>query len=303
MKKILKYMVYAVSIVLFVSIVSITYIFIRLPSPTEIAAKLPSKSRTEPETSRVIDKEKLADANLKNENATEAKFTTQKTSSEDMSVEEKTFNDALGKEIFDYEGPISKTCDNLSKAASSLFTDKNFIESFQGSLGSDPEDPFLQAFLAPLKKAVRLPKMKAFFEEVSLYKEKNMKASLLDKGYFYTKALTAVNEIKENKDELNIASDRAYRMYALSRAIQKKPGLAQDSAVRDFCYQLQNAIENTSNVDRQVENAEFLRFLNYAGLDSKEVGYDPKFQTDFKVEMSDGNLKIGLGWLGQEMVK
>src|SRR5690606_29797049 len=150
---------------------------------------------------------------------------------------EKELNDRVAKEIFNYENSISKSCENLTKAPQSKFMGKSFIESFQETLGKDVNDPFLQAFLAPLKKAVRYQKMKEFFVEVSNYKEMHntAKVGILDKGYFYYKALEAVREIKEHKEDLNVASDRAYRMFSLARAIQLKPELAQDNAVVDFC--------------------------------------------------------------------
>src|SRR5690606_33790409 len=124
---------------------------------------------------------------------------------------------------------------------------------------------------------VRYPKMKEFFVEVSNYKEMHntAKVGILDKGYFYYKALEAVREIKEHKEDLNVAPDRAYRMFSLARAIQLKPELAQDNAVVDFCYQLQNSIVSTDITDPDQENAEFLKFLNYARLEANQVGYDP----------------------------
>lgn len=301
--KILKYLTYAISILLLLSVGSLVYMFLRLPSPQELAERIPGSKKniasaqapaSDGDTVSAIPTSYQELENLQEKLRTDQKLTAE---------EQKKFDQLLGDEIFNYEKPISETCDNLSKAPSSDFLSKSFDVAFPEAFGKDIRDPFLQAILAPLKKATRFPKMKVFFKEVVLYKEQTKEAGLLNKAYFYGKAFAAVQEIKSRKNELNIASDRAYRMYVLTKAVQKKPELALDGSVKDFCYQLQNTIENTTDVDYEQENAEFLKFLNYAGLDSSDVDYDPSMRTDFKINLEGGSLQMGLGWIGKEMTR
>jgi hypothetical protein len=163
--------------------------------------------------------------------------------------------------------------------------------------GDHRNDAVIESFRLPLKNVFQSRPVRELFSEIEeLDKNKiegEEQTSYLKKVGFYALAVKKVQEMYNLKPQYEEMSDRAYDLYVISEIAQKKPELALDKHVLDYCNQLQESIGNRSKTDIAEEKKEILKLIDYAGMTPKELNFDPNARTQFDISLSKKNLSFG----------
>jgi hypothetical protein len=70
-----------------------------------------------------------------------------------------------------------------------------------------------------------------------------------------------------------------------------------DSAVLNYCQDIENNLNASSPIHFKEERQAFNEFMQETGVDPKDVGYDPNYHTELKVELNKGSLLMKGGWI------
>jgi hypothetical protein len=83
--------------------------------------------------------------------------------------------------------------------------------------------------------------------------------------------------------------------------VNLKPQLASDPNTLEFCQKIENMINSRENLSLSEQKAEFEKFLEYSGIQAKEIGYDPNYKTQLSVNFQNKDKNFGVtmsgGWL------
>jgi hypothetical protein len=190
-----------------------------------------------------------------------------------------------------------QVCEHLGAAAK--YETKEKIDELMNQAidDADNENPLTTSLKIPIQIALERPTIRSLMQE-AMEMPKGQDESVLQKMGFYKRALDAYKDLRENRQDLERLSDRAYHLYVIGRAVQKRPELANDPRTRDFCGQVQQLLLSQTipqNLDE--ERAEVLKFLDYVKLTPQEIGFDPQAWTklNFDLDFKKRTFQFGAG--------
>lgn len=196
--------------------------------------------------------------------------------------------------------PMVESCKELAAAGDSKFlrdSENANAKYFFKSLASEQKDPLVESAAPIFRYVFRAPGMSEAMETLKEAEEKQ-DMGLLDKAEFYANILRAGNFLRENKHDVDVILQRSYNMHVLARAVGLRPELARDSATLSFCDQIEKAINNgTENFDATEEAQEVSRFLNENGIDPRSVGFDPRYRSQVKMNLSSTQVSLNDSWI------
>src|SRR5690606_4867250 len=118
---------------------------------------------------------------------------------------------------------------------------------------------------------------------------------------FYTKAANKVREIYSRKEEYEEIGDRGYHLYVITQLVTKKPELARDRNLLDFCDQLETSVANRSKTNIEEERSELLKLIEYAGMTPEQLNFNPKIRTKFHVNLNNKGITFGFDYPGSKV--
>lgn len=211
----------------------------------------------------------------------------------------KNTEQVLLQDFLDTRKPLVETCRNLAQASQSHFfrdpqnaSAKYFFES----LALESKDPLVETAAPVLRFMFRAPGMQSVVDMV-MKSEAEKDPSLLKKAEFYYEIYRAGEYLKNHKSDIDMILQKTYNMHHLAKAVAQKPELAKDSATLSFCEQMEMNVNESGSYDAEEAAAEMLKFLNDAGVDPKSIGYDPKYRSQVKMNLSSTQLNINDAWV------
>ncbi|MES2769773.1 MAG: hypothetical protein V4596_11570 [Bdellovibrionota bacterium] len=288
--KIFKYSLISVALFLLIAVGFFLYSVSQLPDPIALKEKI----KTE--------KEVKSPTELQKEISAEVESLSQTLEPENESVQQPTHVAATksntSEQVFgliNEEYSDIRVCENLGKPSTKDIT-PNVI--FDAIASKDRNDSKLESFRVPIKHIFQSKPMKELFAEIDEVDKDNLqgeeRTSYLKKIGFYAIAVKKAQEAYSQKAEYEEIGDRAYDLYVISQIVEKKPELALDKNVLDFCNQLQTSIGQKSKSDITEERKELLKLIEYAGLTPQQLDFNPQVRTKFNIDLSKTGLSFGL---------
>jgi len=197
--------------------------------------------------------------------------------------------------------PLMSSCKNLQQASQSGFlkdsknaSAKYFVES----LSQDQKDPLVESAVPVIRYVFRAPGIGDAF---ALLSESELPTEdLVQKAEFYTHLLRAGSFIREHRADIDAILQRSYNMHVLTKAVAQRPELARDPATLSFCEQIEKATNfGIADFNPEEESKEISRFLADAGISPLSVGFDPKYRSQVKLNISSTGVRLDNTWLTQ----
>lgn len=295
MKKALK----VIAVVLGVSVIGfivVALLFIKaLPSPWEIKQKLSPQKAKSPE---------FAQTHQENAAATPAPTTpsaaVSKTHEEKVDDKKVQGWKIIKEDFLNTQVPFASVCTNLPMAERSHFLradDSGSANEFTNRLlDTNSKDPIVESAASLFRYLFRLGSFDELFDMIEKAERENDQG-LLKKAEFYTKLGLAAQEVRSNKANIDRVLMKGYNLYVLSRAVGKHPELARDPATLNYCDQLEKNMNLNLEFNADEQAAELQKFLDYAKVDPKEVGFDPSYRSDVKFNFSQNSLQLNHIWI------
>lgn len=294
--KILKYVSLALGLFLVTAVGFFLYSVSKLPDPIAIKQKLKSEESS-PELQNEVQKEITEEVDKLSEAVepgstegavVEAKPKSSNTTEEIMRIVKEDFKDI-------------RVCENLSKPTVGNLSPEVMFQSISDSTR---EDSSIESFRISIKNIFQSKPVAELFSEIESVESNNLqgeeKSDYLKKVGFYSFAAKKAYEIYSNKAEYEEMGDRSYHLYVISQIARKKPELAQDKNVLDFCNQLEASIGEKSKTNIDEERKELVKLIEYAGMTPKELGFNPAVRTKFQLEMKEKSISFGLTHPGMD---
>lgn len=301
MKKFLKVLGITLGVLVIVVFIALIFLLKSLPSPAEIGRYIkPSNVKT---TLKEAHKTEKADTAKTATAAPSASPTPTTDDNKTMTYQLKNEEDQkLLADLMDERKPLSNVCaslDNAGKSRLNGYSFKEFGERYKQSVLGDERDrdPLIQSIKPTLRYLFSETSLKDLVAEAQEAADRGEDDSLMNKAGFYAKAYAAYREILSNRDQINNIMDRSYHLMILSKVVAKKPELLSDNRVHDYCSEIENALNGSNPISWVDEREEFNKFMDYSGVDPKEVGYDPNYRTQVKVEYSKKGVQVHGGWI------
>jgi hypothetical protein len=197
------------------------------------------------------------------------------------------------------EVPLTDFCShmNLPSKAGGLKSIDDFGRTFRDHfMKENGQDMAMDALLPLFRTMLRYPEMTELIELLKNSREPD-RDGVIAKAEFYALITRAYYRLNSQRPVLEDIMDRNYHLFMLARAIQKKPELAKDPAVMDYCLQIQNATNESQPFGAEEERAAFTGFLEQSGVSASEIGYDSNYKTKFTVKASGLNIALKGGWM------
>ncbi|MBV2168711.1 MAG: hypothetical protein KUL82_08395 [Bdellovibrio sp.] len=205
----------------------------------------------------------------------------------------------LLEDFLDTRKPLVEGCRNLERASQSHFfrdpqnaSAKYFFEILAG----ETKDPLVETAAPVMRFMFRAPGMQSVVDMV-MKSEEEKDPGLLKKAEFYYEIYRAGEYLKNHKSDIDMILQKTYNMHHLAKAVAQKPDLAKDSATLSFCEQMEKNVNENGSYDAEEAAAEMLKFLADAGVDPKSIGYDPKYRSQVKMNLSSTQLNINDAWV------
>lgn len=295
--KFVKYSFIAIALFLVTAVGFFLYSVSKLPDPVtikkEIDKQVPAKSDIQNEISDEIESlSQVADEKEPIPVGESAK----------LEKSAKTIETQGGSKIFDLikeDYKDIRICENLGRS-SKVKMDLNIVQD--ALYDNHRNDPAIESFRVPLKNVFQSKPVKELFSEIERLDKNKVegeeRSSYLQKVGFYALAAKKAQEMYSMKSEYEEVSDRAYDLYVISEIAKKKPELAQDKAVLDYCNELEASIGNKAKTDLKEEKKEILKLIDYAGLTPQELNFDPEARTKFQISLTKKALSFGFNHPG-----
>lgn len=206
----------------------------------------------------------------------------------------------LINDMTDERLPLAEVCGNLRyshKVQLNGYSLKDFGQAYKDSVISSEKDPVIQAIKPSLRYIFRQPQMRGLLTLALESSEKGEDESLMGKAEFYNKAYSAYRELQARQKNVEQIMDRSYQLMILSKVMAKKPLLINDVAVKNYCQDLEAALNNSNPTNYEEERKEFSAFMQESGVDPKEVGYDPNYRTQLSISMGSKTMRMDGGWI------
>jgi hypothetical protein len=305
MKKVLKVLGYFGLTAFVFLFVAVAFLLYKLPSQNQIQEMIHS-IKAQPESELASDKtaskapvaksKEEAATTLPIQNSSEKNPGTKSTVTERKNLGPDKVDKLIQKMVREDISKIN-ICENLESAAKSKSVTSE-ADVVNGIIDDyDNQDPLMTSLKLPIYAAMQQEPVKSFIEEV-MQQPKGQDEAFLIKMGFYKKALDTYNFLQNEKPNLEKLSDRAYHLYVISKAVQKKPSLAKDPQVLNFCGQVQKAfLGSASEADLIEERGEVLKLLSYANISPAEIGFNPDQWThvQFGMDFKKRTFELGAG--------
>lgn len=302
-KKVFKILVMAASVLVVAVVVLGIYIFNQLPSASSIGQVFKAKPEISQEDVVGAPLEVLSESNdieglPADSNLAESIETSEPEENEEP---DSTIKEAMVADLLSPQKPLSDFCSSLENAKDGAFEQAEFGEAFNDSLNEKTRDPRIQAVKPMLRYVMRLPKMTNMIQEAQAAVDRNDEG-FLQKAEFYSKALQAFGEMKAHKSDIESVMDRSYLLLGLNKLLAKKPDLAHDSRLQNYCGDIELSFNQGRPVDYENEKQDFLKFLDDVGTSAQEIGFDPNYKSNVNFNFSGRALTFEGGWIS-ELVK
>jgi len=283
-----------------------------LPNPKDLVSGKTSQSAQKVNTTKSVKNETIEDAPLEDQ----SKITDSKSEDKAQGVESSTATNNKNSDSLDTvmkfveeDFKDIRVCQNLknSQLQSDLKNenknpkdseDKSSIDLSKIFSDQERSNPTFEAYRTSLKYVFQDPDLKNLF-----YKIKELgqtpdnpeeKKSFLEKAGFYSQVTYTAAKMMFRKSDFELMNDRAIHMALLAQIVAKKPELANDSRILSFCEDLENATKSGESVDIKTERAEILKLIDYSGLTTKELDFDPNSYTKFAIKSSDQGFSFSM---------
>jgi hypothetical protein len=187
-----------------------------------------------------------------------------------------------------------RVCQNLSKAPQKPAADINaaFAETITEN---NRENPFQESWRASLKYVFQQETVKTLFHDLDEYSNvpQSERASLMEKLGFYTRAIQMVYKLYGNKSQIENFANHSYHLSLIAQLVGRKPELAQDNKVLDFCYQIQNSMAQKQSVSAEAERTQVLKLIEYAGLTPQDLSFNPDQYMSFQAAVDKKSFSFG----------
>lgn len=206
---------------------------------------------------------------------------------------------SIHENFMNEQQPVASVCAYLPEAPHSHFLKNDNSASsrqFLKKMIEEPKDPLAEAAAPLFRYLFRLPEVRDLVQILDTANEQKAE-QLRDKAEFYGKIGLALLEVRENKHNFDQILLKTYNLYTLTRAVALKPELARDPVTLGFCEQMQKNINMNLAHDADQQAAELQKFLTYAGLSPKEVGYDANYRSDVKFAINNKSILFGNIWI------
>jgi hypothetical protein len=293
MKRFFKYLGWGASALIGVAAIAIILILRALPSPSDIGKHLKHKDAAPNVTSQPV---------APPSEPTPAPPTESKKPEDSATATAPTAGaqeDKMMDDLLDEKQPLVSVCDHLKNASASPldgYDQQTLNEKFEESALSENKDPVIQSFKPILRYIVRLPTFRQLIETANEEADKG-DSDFTSKATFYKQLYGVYGEINAKKPQVDALADKTYYLYMMSRALAQRPDLASDPQITTYCHSLESAINTNAAFPPEQEKAEFQKFMDYAHVDGKDIGYDPNYKTDFKIEFDKSSLRLRGGWI------
>lgn len=293
--KFLKYSVIAFSLFLVVAVGFFCYSIYKLPDPVAIKEKLKNEPQIQkPQTE--IQKEILAEAQAIEDSVA------QKNPETGSQETQKSRSNMKFEDLIEEDYQDIRICENLGNSTQTDFSLQTLTKAIEST---DRDDPIVESIRFPMKHVFQSKPVKELFAEIKDIDANNLegeeRTSYLKKINFYTKAAKKVGEIYNQKAEYEEVSDRAYHLHVIAQIAQKKPELAHDKNLTDFCNQLETSVATKSKTSIDEERKELLKLIEYAGLTPEELDFNPTIRTKFNIDLNKNGLSFGFHYPGMKI--
>ena len=302
MKKWMRILGYFAGAIFIIFILVVVLIVKSLPSPAQIGQKFFSASQAKPQaqTTTTISKNSNDGASTI-ESAQQAQNTDQRLQRDENGnyTLKNSNNVMIMQDLFAEGRPASDVCRFLRNADQSKingYTVEEFDDRFEKSGLTDEKDPVVQSMKPILRLLFQMPTIQKLIEMASTAAKENDQ-SFKTKADFYKMAYQMSVEVTQNIPKFESISDKTYFLYMMARATNLRPDLATDPSAIEYCTSIENAINTNSDFPIDLQKREFERFLAYTKLTPAEVGYDPNYKTQLKMEWNSSSVRLKGGWM------
>lgn len=221
-------------------------------------------------------------------------------------VKEASANDlaeirVLFEDLSDPRKPYAQLCANLAAGAESPFfknAQNASAESFFDSLTSETKDPMVESAAPILRYVFRAPGMQSVLDMIVKSTEKENEG-ILKKAEFYYSMFRVGKFLKEHAQEMDQILQKSYNMHYLAKAVALHPELARDAATLSFCDQMEKNINSNDSYDADEAAKEMMKFLKDSGVDKNQIGYNPNYRSQVKLQLTDSQVTINDAWVAQ----
>lgn len=290
--KILKWSLIAATIVV---IVGLGYFFYSLPSPKQVGRALKSVSQAEKSDLLPSHVPPSVQAQGQVAQTQEVLQPQTETPEEIAKREERARSNAIAKSLLEREPQDIAVCDNLSNAPTSKVTQSGQMEQALETIFDDSDtDPYVQAFRIPLAHIFHRPLLKNLLEEIQTFENKP-EEGVLDKIGFYGRVAAMGADLIANKSYFEHLTDHAYNLFVISQVVGRRPELARDPKLLDFCLQIEAEVKSGELTNLDEERKEVLALLDYAGITPAELQFEPEKRMKLDVKSDRHGFSLGLG--------
>ena len=294
--KFLKYAGLAMGLFLITAVGFFFYSVYKLPDPVAIKQKLKNEEPPVFEPQNEIQEEVAQEIETLADSISEDPI-------EETETKERERQDLAIRELINEEYEDIRICENLGKNSAQEI---NFETLKKAIDSSDREDPVVEAVRVPLKYIFQSKPVKELFEEIEAVDEgKDLngkeRTSYLEKIGFYATAANKVREMYSQKAEYEEVGDRGYHLYVITQLVNKKPELAHDKNLMNFCNQLEGSVATKSKTDIDEERKELLKLIDYSGLQPKDLNFNPEIRTKFHVNLDKKGISFGFEYPGKNI--
>ncbi|WP_413291405.1 hypothetical protein [Bdellovibrio sp. HCB337] len=296
MKKALKVIAVVVGSLLVVLVIVIAFFIKSLPSTWEIKQTLSPRKAQNPSFATNGSSAPLPE---KGEEPSPQK-PTPKTHDDKVDESKILSQRVLHEDFLNEKQPLSSVCANLPAATQSRFLRKDESgsskEFLSRLLDENEKDPLVESAAPLFRYLTRLPSMRELFELVEKA-EAEHDQSFTEKAWFYGKVALVAQELRGNKSNIDRLLMKTYNMYMLSKAVAQRPELARDPATLNFCDQIEKNINFNLDFNPEEQAHEFQKFLDYAKVNPKHIGYDSNYRSNVNFEVGTGSVILNKIWL------
>jgi hypothetical protein len=284
-------------------IVSLVMVFNSLPNVSELRQALNSKTpiAQEPQAHTIAANTLSPPSQIQQAQSHLESEATEPSTEDALKAKKKEKDIADLKSFLKRKPEDAQVCENLGNVVNleDMGNDKNAIDKIGNSLLTEEGDsnPYAQAFRIPLLHIFNRPLMKGLFEEIIAFEDSKADPddSLLNKIGFYGRMAAAATDVLAHKKYYENLTDHSYHLFVISQAVKKKPELANDPKVKQFCESIEAEVKSGKLTSFDEERSEVLSLLEYAGVSASDIGFDPEKRMKFDVKFDNHNFSIGMG--------
>lgn len=261
-----------------------------LPSRSEVAASLKEPPSEAPASSKPNSEKAIASS----ASPTSAQQSAEVSNAEvpDEADEEARSQEGFQTivQILDEDPKDVRVCNQLG---SSRFAAREAEEkdlSFDEIFSDKRDDSVAEAFRVPLRSILQDPQVSSLIREIheisESQPEKAQRESLFEKMGFYSKLAATAAHLYTNKKQFENIGNRALHLSLLAKIAARKPEMAQNPILYDFCRRMENSMIEHENVNIESERQEILKMISFAGMTPEELNFNPDQYIHFNVQSS-----------------